>query len=360
MRLGRGFGHEDVVIRTGARTGLPVIVAMHSTVLGPATGGTRLWQYPDWKAGLDDALRLSEGMTYKCAVAGLPNGGGKTVVVLPEGRRPTAVEKRDAMLDVGDVVQSLGGRYWTGPDAGTGQEDMVTIASRTGHVFCRPAEHGGSGDPSPYTALGVFCALRSTAERLYGSPDLTGRRMSVVGIGHVGRHLVRLLAEAGARLVMSDIDPTKRALADELGAGFTDPQDALTAEVDILVPCALGGTLTEALVPRLRCSAVVGAANNQLATPEVGGLLQQHGVLWAPDYVVNAGGVVYAVARELHGEDHATAVARVESIGATLADLFMASDAEGVTLVRAAADLAASRLAAGGAARHGGEARRAA
>lgn len=342
------FGHEEVLVRSGARTGLPVIAALHSTVLGPATGGTRLWNYADWRDGLADALRLSEGMTYKCAAAGLPNGGGKAVVALPEGRRLSERERLDAMYDVGDVVESLGGRFATGPDAGTGQADMVAIASRTAHVFCRPESHGGSGDPSPYTALGVFHALRATCERLFGTADLTGRSFSVVGVGHVGESLAGQLAEAGARLVLSDVDPGKRALAERLGAEFAAPDEALTAPVDVLVPCALGGTVTAALVPELRCSAVVGAANNQLAEPGVADLLDGRGVLWAPDYVVNAGGVVYAVARELHRESHAAAVARVVSIGDTLADLYTAVDADGVSLVRAAAELARARLEAGG------------
>lgn len=341
---GTWSGHEEVVVRSGPRTGLPVIAALHSTVLGPATGGTRLWNYPDWRDGLADALRLSEGMTYKCAAAGLPNGGGKAVVALPPGRRLSDRERLDAMHDVGDLVRSLGGRFATGPDAGTGQRDMVAIASRTDHVFCRPESHGGSGDPSPYTALGVLHALKAACARLFGTPDLAGRSFSVVGTGHVGEHLAGQLAEAGARLVLSDTDPAKRAVAERLGAEFAEPGEALRADVDVLVPCALGGTLTADLVPGLRCSAVVGAANNQLAAPDVAVLLRDRGVLWAPDYVVNAGGVVYAVARELHREDHAAAVARVESIGATLARLFAASDTDGTSLERAAEKLALARL----------------
>lgn len=341
-----GFSHESVVVRSGQRTGLPIIVAVHSTALGLAVGGCRVWEYERWEDGLRDALRLSEGMTRKCAAAGLPNGGGKTVVVVPTGRTLTADERHAALHDVGDLVEEFGGRYVTGPDAGTGPADMVAIGERTEHVFCRPEGTGGSGDPSPFTAMGVVAALRSTCQALSGSSALAGKRFAVIGTGHVGEQIARQLSEAGADLILSDVNPARRSLADELGAEFAEPDIAATAEVDVLVPAALGGLLTRDLVPRLQCAAVAGAANNQLAEPSVAGLLRERDILWAPDYIANAGGVINAVAREILGEEPETAVKRIESIFDTLTDIFAAAARTNVTTSAAADELAQIRLAA--------------
>jgi glutamate dehydrogenase/leucine dehydrogenase len=212
-----------------------VIVAVHSTVLGPAVGGCRVWRYAGWRDGLEDALRLSAGMTRKCAVAGLANGGGKTVVAVPGGSTLGGARRIDVLRDVGDAIASLGGRYATGPDVGTTPEDMVVIGERTGHVFCRPAQRGGSGDSSPHTATGVVAALRAICARIYGSPDLGQRRLAIVGLGRVGGHLVRQLAAAGADLLVSDIDPGIYALAVELGK---DAPRTAAARVQ-----AIGGTV---------------------------------------------------------------------------------------------------------------------
>ncbi|MQY28024.1 Glu/Leu/Phe/Val family dehydrogenase [Nocardia aurantia] len=341
------FGHETVVLRSGRRTRLPIIVAVHSTVLGPAVGGCRMWGYARWEDGLRDALRLSEGMTRKCAAAGLSNGGGKTVVVAPTHRPLTPDERRAALHDVGDIVAEFDGRYVTGPDAGTGVADMGVIGERTEHVFCRPEADGGSGDPSPFTARGVVAALRATCLAMSGSAELAGKRFAVIGAGNVGGQIARQLAAAGAELILSDVDPAKRSLADELGAAFVTPEAAATAEVDVVVPAALGGLLTWDLVPRLRCIAVAGAANNQLAEPEVAELLRERDILWAPDYIANAGGVVNSVAREILGEDPDTAAKRIESIADTLTGLFETAARTGVTTAVAADALARRRLAAG-------------
>ncbi|MCI2420114.1 Glu/Leu/Phe/Val dehydrogenase family protein [Saccharopolyspora sp. K220] len=338
------FAHEEVQLRRGQRTGLPIIVAVHSTRLGAAAGGCRLWSYSDWTHGLSDALKLSEGMTWKCAAAGLSVGGGKTVIAVPEGQVLDPAGRRAALLDAGDVIASLDGRYATGPDAGTGPEDMAVIGERTEHVFCRPEEAGGSGDPSPFTALGVLASLRATCRVLNGSPDLAGRRFAVVGAGHVGERVARMIAEQGGELVVSDIAAAKASLADELGARFLPPREALVSEVDVLVPAALGGVLNRELVPRLRCAAIAGPANNQLAEREVAELLQERSILWAPDYVVNAGGVIHAIARELLGEDLAKATARVESIEQTLQDIFATAQETGTTPSAAADDLARRRV----------------
>jgi leucine dehydrogenase len=328
------FAHEDVHVVTGARSGLPIVQAIHSTALGPAVGGCRVWSYPDWRDGLEDALRLSAGMTGKCAVAGLANGGGKTVVALPPGTVLDADRRRAMLLDVGDAVDARGGRYATGPDVGTGPADMAVIGERTTGVFCRP---DASGDSSPATATGVMAALRATSEYL----GLESPSFAVVGLGHVGADLARRLAATGARLVVSDVVPDARKLADELGAEWVAPEAALTAEAEILVPSALGGVLTAELVDRLRCRAVVGPANNQLATADVADLLHARGILWAPDYVASAGGIVHAIATELYGEPPATVAARIEQIGTTLGELYRA---DGLTPAAAAEQLVAARL----------------
>jgi leucine dehydrogenase len=316
------FEHEQVIIRTGARSGLPIIVAIHSTVLGQALGGLRLKHYADWRDGLTDALRLSLAMSDKCAAAGLPNGGGKTVVAVPAGRPLTAALRRAALLDVGDAVAELDGRYGIGPDVGTGPPDMDTVAERTEHAFCRPVEHGGSGDSSVNTAQGVLAAVRAVAEHRFGSPDLAGRRFAILGLGHVGGDLATRLAGEGAKLVVADVDDGRKALADRLGAAWVGPDEAFRADVDILVPAALGGLFTAATIGDLRCAAICGPANNQLDEPamrQVADRLHERGIVWAPDFVVSAGGVIYAAAVEIRHEPPATASALVDGIGATIA-----------------------------------------
>jgi leucine dehydrogenase len=339
-----GLEHEEIIVRTGPRSGLPVIVAVHSTALGQAVGGCRMWQYPDWRDGLDDALRLAAGMTRKCAAAGLANGGGKTVVALPPGDGPDRTRRAGALRDVGDVVASLDGRYATGPDVGTGPADMVIIGERTAHVFCRPPEQGGSGDSSPHTATGVAAALRAVCARLHGRADLGGRRLAIVGLGSVGGHLARQLASTGAELLVSDIDPGKRQLAGQIGAHWIEPGEILTAEADVLIPAALGGVLTRDLVPRLRCAAIAGPANNQLAEPAVADLLYQRDIIWVPDYVASAGGVIYGLAVELHQETPASATARVQAIEDTVGRLLEDAARAGTTPAQAALDLATRRL----------------
>ncbi|MGN9788939.1 Glu/Leu/Phe/Val dehydrogenase dimerization domain-containing protein [Nonomuraea sp. ZG12] len=336
--------HEQVLIRTGPRSGLPVIVAVHSTTLGQAVGGCRLWRYADWRDGLADALRLSAGMTAKCAVAGLANGGGKTVVAIPEGAELDAAMRRAVLDDVADAIASLDGMYATGPDVGTTPQDMAVIGERTPHVFCRPAQHGGSGDSSPATALGTLAALRATSRRLHGTRALAGVRLSLVGLGSVGMRLAHLLADDGADLLVSDVDPAKRAKNKGLRATWVSPEQALTADVDILVPAALGGLLTEDVVPWLRCSAIAGPANNQLATAAVADLLHRRGIIWVPDYVVSAGGVINALTVELHHETPDKARERVEAIEHTVTDLLDTADHRQVTPAQAAAEQARLRL----------------
>jgi glutamate dehydrogenase/leucine dehydrogenase len=336
--------HEEIIVRTGPRSGLPVIVAIHSTRLGQAVGGCRIWCYPDWHDGLEDALRLSAGMTRKLAVSGLANGGGKTVVAVPEGAALGEERRADALRDVGEVVTSLSGRYATGPDVGTAPADMAIIGELTEHVFCKPPELGGSGDSSPHTATGVVAALRAACSRTYGSADLGGRLFAISGLGSVGGHLARQLTAAGASLVVSDIDTEKKDLAKELGASWADPGEILTAEADVLIPAALGGVLTGDIVPRLRCAAIVGPANNQLAEPAVAGLLHQRGIVWVPDYVAGAGGVIYALAVELGKETPPKALARVQAIADTVGLLLDTAERTGTDMAHAALELAGQRL----------------
>jgi leucine dehydrogenase len=338
--------HEELYVRRGRRSGLPVMVAIHSTARGPSLGGCRMWTYDDVQRATLDVLRLSRAMTYKAACADLPVGGGKGVIALPPGTRLTGARRRDALLDFGDVVEALGGRYLAAEDVGIGSRDMPVMAERTAHVTGLATARGGSGDPSPFTAIGVEAAIRTVCERLLGSASLEGVTIAVLGLGHVGSRVARLCARAGAQLVVSDVDPGKRALAEQLGARWTTPGRALTAKVDVLSPCALGAVFGAGSVPKLRCRAIAGAANNQLATEHAADLLTARGILWAPDFVVNAGGIVN-IAVELRREGYDAAAARRDcrAIGDTLARVFDAADAAGVTPLTAANALAQRRLA---------------
>jgi leucine dehydrogenase len=341
------FDHERVAISVGQRSGLPVIVAVHSTALGQAVGGCRLWSYQDWRDALDDALRLSEAMTLKCALAGLPLGGGKSVIALaPNDPELTPDRRRAAMLDLGDAVDAFGGSYGVGEDVGTTAEDMLIARERTPYAYCLPESQGGAGEPSEPTAEGVRLAIGVTLERAFGTPEVSGRRIGIVGLGQVGSRVARRLAADGAVLVVSDIDASKHALADELGAAWAEPEEALAADVDLLVPAALGGVLTPGSVATLRCTAISGPANNQLADDTVADLLQERGILWAPDFVVNAGGVIYGSTVEMSGCSREEALARVGAITETLRTVFAAAEEHSITPLEAARRLARERLQA--------------
>jgi leucine dehydrogenase len=340
--------HEELLVRRGRRSGVYTIAAVHSTACGPALGGCRMWTYDDTRAAVRDALRLSRGMTYKSAVAGLRLGGGKGVIVLPPGSPPpTGRHRRDILLDFGETVDVLNGRYITAEDVGTATRDMVAIAEATPHVTGLPRARGGSGDPSPFTALGVEAAILATCERAFGSAAVAGRSVAVVGLGHVGLPLARRLGRRGAKLVVADIDPAKKDLAAELGAQWTTPEAALLAAVDVLAPCALGGVLNHETVPRLQAQAIAGAANNQLADDAIAELLQARGIVWAPDFVANAGGIInISVELEAGGYDPAHARERVRTIGDTLREVYDRAAAGGTTPLTAAMELARKRLSA--------------
>ncbi len=339
--------HEEVLLRRGRRSGLLTIVAVHSTARGRALGGGRLWRYDDNRLALRDALRLSRAMTWKSAVADLPLGGGKGVVVL-DATPLTPARRRDALLDFAETVDAFDGRYVTAEDVGTSARDMATIASATPHVTGLSRRRGGSGDPSPWTALGVLAAMRESAERALGSADLAGRRVAVIGLGHVGLPLARLLAKEGASLVVADINRSRRADAEALGARWVSPRTAMRAAVDIVAPCALGGVLDHETVPALRAPIVCGAANNQLADDGIAELLAEHGVLWAPDFVANAGGIVnIGVELRPEGYDPRVARERVRAIGDTVRRVYDDAADRGTTPLDAAMALARARVAAG-------------
>ena len=339
--------HEEVLVRRGRRSGLYTIAAVHSTTRGPSLGGCRMWGYEDARAAVVDALRLSRAMTAKSAVAGLPLGGGKGVIMLHAGAPPLEPEqRRDALLDFGETVDLLGGRYVTAEDVGTSDADMTVIAEQTEHVAGLALERGGSGDPSPWTALGVETAIRVTCERVWGTGELSGRSIAVIGLGSVGGALARALAADGASLVLADVAPGKRALAEELGANWVAPEEALYAGVDLVAPCALGAILNEASVPQLRCRAIAGAANNQLASDAIAEQLHARGILWTPDFVANAGGIInISVELEPEGYSPDRARSRVLAIGDTVATLLDMAAAGGTTPLAAAQDLARRRLA---------------
>jgi leucine dehydrogenase len=336
--------HEELVIRRGRRSGVYTVVAVHSTALGPALGGCRLWRYASSAEGARDALRLSRAMTYKAAACGASLGGGKGVICAEPGPAPTGKRRAEMLLDFADTVNVLEGAYLTAEDVGTSSHDMSVIAERTSYVTGLPRGRGGSGDPSPLTALGVEAAIRACCEHRFGSRELKGRSVTIVGVGRVGSRLARRLSRAGAKLVLADIDEGKRRLADELpGARWSDPNPALQAAVDVLAPCALGGAINETNVGRLRCGIVCGSANNQLAHEGLAEDLAAAGILYAPDFIANAGGLIN-IAVELEGYDPARARRRTAAIEQTMAGVLEDAERAGITPLTAAHELARRRL----------------
>ncbi|MBT0768772.1 hypothetical protein KIH74_07535 [Kineosporia sp. J2-2] len=327
---------ENVRITRGRRSGQPVMIGVHSTRLGPALGGCRVKRYARWQDGLDDVLRLSAAMTEKAALAGLDHGGGKTVVALTGA----PFRRDDLLADIADAVEDLGGRYVTGPDIGTGPADMTALRRRTRHVLCRPEADGGSGDSSGPTALGVLASIDAVRENLWPGRDLAGLRFTVIGLGHVGSLVADELTRRGARVASTDLDPRLRR------DGWLEPDRALGTATDVLVPCATGGLLTPQTVATLDCAAVVGAANNQLDHDGTADLLHARGVLWAPDTVVSAGGIISAVARERRGAGRQEAEREVRAIGPRLAGILGVARAEGITPLAAARSRAMQRISA--------------
>jgi leucine dehydrogenase len=343
----REWDGETVIVRYDRPTGAWIFIAVYSTHLGPAAGGTRMKPYPDLPAALQDALRLSEAMTYKFAIPGIPFGGGKAVIAIPPNFDP---QSRPALLKrYGALIHQLGGLFYTGPDVGTSSADMDIIAE-TGapYVFARTPAAGGAGSSGPATALGVFTGIQVACEHLFGEASLKDRRVLVQGVGSVGGALIEHLRAAGAEVTFSEVDEGAiRHFRDELGLQYVPAEAAYTTECEVFAPCALGGVLNANTIPQLQCWAVAGGANNQLASPEDAESLRARGILYAPDYVVNVGGAMAILGLETQGWTQERAEKEVaESVRRALRQIFELSAAERITTEAAARRIAEERLSA--------------
>lgn len=332
-------GYELVRRGVDRDAGLHAIVAIHSTVMGPALGGMRLWPYGSEEEALTDVLRLARGMTYKAICAGLKLGGGKSVMI---GRRR---DKTEALLrSMGEFVDTFGGTYITAEDVNTKPADMIIVAQRTDHVTGVP---GRSGNPSPFTAHGCFLALKATLEEIFGNAEVRGRTVAIEGCGSVGSIYGQKIADAGGKLILADIRPDAvEKLAAATGGTIVGPGEIVSVECDVFAPCAMGGSLNDESIPKLRCRAVVGCANNQLDERRHGVMLRERGILYAPDYVVNAGGLIN-VYQEL-GEadyDQTRAMRQLESIYSNMKRIFAISKEEGIPPYEAADRFAQGRIA---------------
>jgi leucine dehydrogenase len=334
---------ETVVMHPDRESGAWIFICVHSTRLGPGGGGTRMKAYGSPAEALQDAMRLSAAMTWKLAVAGLPFGGGKAVIAIPD--LPSGAERRALFLRYGDLVASLGGTFRTSSDMNTGEADMDVVGERTEYVFGRSVEHGGSGSPGPPTALGVFHGIRASLTQVFGSDDLKGRTVVIQGAGSVGSPLAEQLARAGAAVLVADVDPTRaQSVAARAGGKALPADEVFEPESDVYAPCAVGGTLSVENVPRLRCRIVAGSANNQLADPEAAELLDERGILYAPDFVINAGGAIAIVGLEQLGWGRVELEAALAGIGGTLREIYERAAARGISTAAAADALADDRL----------------
>ena len=337
---------ETVVVHPDRESGAWIFICVHSTRRGPAGGGTRMKVYGAPPEGLQDAMRLSAAMTRKLAVAQLPFGGGKAVIAVEE--IPSGDDRRALFLRYGDLVASLGGTYRTSSDLNTGEADMDVIGERTEYVFGRSVARGGSGSPAPPTAMGVFHGIRASLAHVFGSDELEGRTVVVQGAGGVGSPLAEQLAAAGATVSVADIDPARaQPLAERVGGTVLPADGVVDAECDVYAPCAVGGSLSAETVPRLRCRIVAGSANNQLADPDAAELLRDRGILYAPDFVVNAGGAIAIVGLEQLGWTRSELDGALAGIGDTLRAVYGQADAQGISTAAAADALADERLNAG-------------
>src|ERR1041385_8308539 len=330
-------GYERVLLGSDEAAGYEGIIAVHSTALGPAMGGTRYWSYKTEDDAITDVLRLARGMTYKNALAGLPFGGGKSIVI----RDGTAANREQLFRAHGEMVNSLAGKYITAEDVGTSPADMEYILKETTYVG---GLQGRSGDPSPHTARGVFRAMQAAAKHKWGSDDLAGKTVAIQGCGHVGYFLAGELARVGAKLIVTDVDPAKvKKVVEEHRATAVAAEEIYSALADIFAPCALGGVLNDETIPKLKAALVVGAANNQLLEPRHGDLLEQRGILYAPDYAANAGGVINGCCREMLGWDVPRTLAKTDAIYDTLLKIFSVAQREKIPTYQAADRLAEER-----------------
>ncbi len=334
---------EQVVTAYDEPSGTWIFICMHSTALGPAAGGTRMKVYDTPADGLADGMRLSAGMTSKFAVTDLDFGGGKAVLAVPE--IPQGDDRRRLLLKYADMIASLKGAFYTAPDMNTSADDMDVIAERCSYVFSRSEANGGSGNPGPFTARGVYHGIRASCAHAFGSNDLAGRSILVQGVGSVGAALAELLAAEGASLLLSDVDDQRvRDLADRLGATVVAPDEAVRAKCDVYAPCAMGATLNANTIPQLGARIVAGSANNQLAEQADAERLLEAGVLYAPDYVINGGGALYAAVREIRSWDEEQIERALAGIGEALSRIYERADAQGITTLAAADELAVARL----------------
>ena len=334
-------GHEQVVFCHNKDAGLKAIIAIHNTVLGPALGGLRMWPYKSEAEALNDVLRLSRGMTYKNAVAGLNIGGGKAVII-----GDPAKDKSEALFRAfGQFVESLGGRYITAEDVGIDVNDMEYVYRETEYVTGVHQVHGGSGDPSPFTAYGTLQGLMATLNRKFGNEEVGHYSYAVQGLGHVGMEFVKLLRERGAKIFVTDINKTliDRAV-DEYGAEAVAPEEIYDVPCDVYSPCALGGTVNEQTLPRLKAKVICGAANNQLANNEIGDEIERRGILYAPDYAVNAGGVMN-VSLEIDGYNRERAMRMMRTIYHNLTRIYEIADRDRIPTYKAADRMAEERIA---------------
>jgi len=333
--------HEQIVFCHDKDTGLKAIIGVHNTVLGPALGGTRMWKYAnEWEA-LNDVLRLSRGMTFKSAISGLNLGGGKAVII-----GDSKIDKTPEMITrFGQFVNSLSGKYITAEDVGTTTADMDLIRDVTPHVTGISVERGGSGNPSPVTAYGVYMGMKAAAMHQFGSDKLDGKKVLVQGTGHVGETLIDYLTKEGALIQISDINEAKmQEVSAKYGATIFAGNDVYSADVDIYAPCALGATINDATIDKIKARVIAGAANNQLANEIVhGNILKDKGILYAPDFLINAGGIINVYA-EIVGYDSAEAMRRTENIYNTTLEIFALAEAQNITTHQAALAIAQQRI----------------
>jgi leucine dehydrogenase len=335
------MGHEQVVFCNDDATGLKAIIAIHDTTLGPALGGTRMWDYASEEDAIQDVLRLSRGMSFKAAISGLELGGGKAVII-----GDSNTEKTEALMrKFGQYVDSLGGKYITAEDVGMNPEDMEYVRMETKHVTGIPESIGGSGDPSPVTAFGVFMGMKASAKFKWGSDNLDGKRVLVQGVGHVGENLVKHLTDDGANVIINDINETRLSeLAKDYGSKIVMGDSIYDLDIDIYSPCALGATVNPATISRLKCQIIAGAANNQLADEiRDGQLCTDKGIVYAPDFLINAGGLIN-VYSEINGYDREHAINQTRAIYDTTLEILKKAEIENITTNAAALEIAEQRI----------------
>lgn len=331
------YDYEQVVFNYDQTSGLKAIIAIHDTTLGPALGGTRIWNYQTEEEALLDALRLSRGMTYKSAAAGLNLGGGKAVII-GDARK---IKSEELWRAYGRFVQSLNGRYITAEDVNTCVDDMAFVAEETDYVVGLP---GTSGDPSPVTAFGTWRGMKAAAEEIFGSSDLKDRTVAIQGLGHVGYYLAKHIHEEGGRLIVTDIDPEKvERVVEEFGAKAVDPAQIYVVECDIFAPCALGAVVNDQTIAQFKCRVIAGGANNVLKTEQHGDMLEDKGILYAPDFVINAGGVIN-VYEELHGYNQEKALNRASKIYDNIKKVIEISKRDNIPTCQAANIMAEERI----------------